>query len=246
MCAVRLAAPAGAGAALLVETVALSLVAPLLFVLAAVVSFQRPAGPKESVARGSVESIPLLAAPYFRPPARPTEVAALERAVPLHSAAIVTAARFPRAERPIEVVWEHGSGRAIQLTRSASIPSMGLARAPAKAVHRTDPASGESGRGNAWVARQIREPRHAHRLPGERQLLPRQSGQQLPAQKRTEPFRTVEEASWSGERTRAPRGLASSRRWREGVRRRRGSAGVFEVAFDARFSRSWKHWLREF
>jgi hypothetical protein len=225
------------------EAATLAQVESLPSAVAVVAGFQRSARPPAAVALGLAVSLPSAAVVCFPPPVGPTEGDVLARVAPL---TFVMAVRFPQPEEPTEAASGRGSGYATRSARNASIPTFQLARSLAKAAHRIYPASGESGRAREKAAPQTPAPQHGRHLPGERQSLRRQSGQQHPAQRKKEPSRIAEEVSWRGERTPAPRGLASSRRWREEVRRRRGSAGVFEAAFDARFSRPWKHLLREF
>ena len=159
---------------------------------------------------------------------------------------VVKAKGFSQAAGPTQAVSADESGFATRSRKRASMPSVGRVRSPAKSAHRTYLASGESDRGSGKAGRQTRVPQRGRRRQRARQSLLHQFVRHHPAQKKMEPFRTAGEATWHAERTRAPRGLASFRRWREEVRRRRGSTAVFEVVCGGWSSRSWQHALKEF
>src|SRR6266404_7899389 len=245
--------------------------APSGFAMAAAVGFQRPA---EAVAAELVVSLPLPlalvvaglprsgrltrrvapalvasllaeAAPAC-PPQGWVVTWPLALALVVTSPLVVEAKGFSQAAGPTQAVLAHESGFATRSRKRASMPSVGRARSPAKSAHRTYLASGESDRESGKAGRQTRVPQRGRRRQRAQQSLLHQFARHHPAQKKMEPFRSAGEATWHAERTPAPRSVASFRRWREEVRRRRGSTAVFEVASGGWSSRSWQHALKEF
>lgn len=181
----------------------------------------------------------------FPPPAKsssPPAPARVARLLP----AWLRPAHFLRLDEWLKTPLVPESWNATQSVRCASTNPSAPVRLPAKSVHRTFPASGESGRGNVREVRRIQAPRRGRRRLLEKQLLPRRSWPRNPGQKKMEFFPMAAGATWRAEKTLVPRGRASFRRLPGEVPRRRGSGAVFEVVSGARSSKSWEGALGEF